>query len=88
MMVTTFPDARVAIDACVEQGDLLAVRYTLSATHRGDFMGVPAIARPIRVAIQTFFRFANGKVVERWQSADIFGLMTQIGAVPQPGDAR
>ena len=30
----------------------------------------------------TILRFAGGKVLERWSSADMPGLMMQIGAIP------
>jgi predicted ester cyclase len=32
----------------------------------------------------TILQFENGKVIERWSSADMLGLMMQIGAIPMP----
>lgn len=40
-----FPDNHVTIDDTVVEGDKVAVRYTLTGTHKGEFMGIPL---PIR----------------------------------------
>jgi predicted ester cyclase len=65
-------------------GDLYCCRFTMTGIHRGSFMGVPASGRPIVLAGISMMRFANGRVVERWSSADFLGLMIQIGAIPPP----
>ncbi|MBW3589978.1 MAG: ester cyclase [Actinobacteria bacterium] len=84
VMLAAFPDVRVTLDDFVQQGDRLAIRYTLRGTHRGAFMGVQPTGRPITMGAQAFFRVADGQVVERWQCRDVFGLLTQIGAVSLP----
>jgi predicted ester cyclase len=33
----------------------------------------------------TIMHLRNGKVIERWSSADMLGVLVQIGALPQPG---
>jgi len=44
-------------------------------------MGVPATGRSIVLPGITMLRFSGAVVVERWSSADMLGLMTQIGAI-------
>ena len=80
-----FPDSQVTIDETVAEGDMLAARFTQRATHTGDFMGVPATAKEIVLAGHTTMRFALGRIVERWSTADMLGLLIQLGAVPPPG---
>jgi predicted ester cyclase len=46
-------------------------------------MGVPATGRDVTIAGLVISRFRDGKVVEEWEVADVFGLMQQIGAVPE-----
>lgn len=80
-----FPDVRVTIEDVVDEGGKLAARYTVRATHEGGFMGVPATGKRVTFDGMTILRFEGGKCVERWQSADMLGLMQQLGAVPTPG---
>lgn len=83
-----FPDVRVTIEDVVGEGGKLAVRYTVRATHRGEFMGIPATGNRVTFEGITVLRFEGGKCVERWQSADMLGLMQQLGAFPAPEAAR
>ena len=80
-----FPDVRVTIEDVVGEGGKLAVRYTVRATHQGEFMGIPPTGKRVTFEGITILRFEGGKCVERWQSADMLGLMQQLGAVPTPG---
>jgi steroid delta-isomerase-like uncharacterized protein len=79
-----FPDAKLELFETVREGDLGAVRYVLSGTHSAEFFGVPATGRQVSVDGQSIFRFRDGKIVERWQSLDALGLLTQLGAMPAP----
>ena len=84
---TSFPDCHVTIEDVIAEGDKLVARYTVRATHEGEFMGVPATGQRVTFAGITILRFAGGKCMERWQSADMLSLMQQIGAVPMPQPA-
>lgn len=80
-----FPDGQLTIDDVVTEGEKLACRFAFPATHRGDFLGIPPTGKRITLAGNTILRFANGKCVERWNNADMLGLLQQLGAVPTPG---
>ncbi len=80
--VAGFPDARLTYDEVLAEGDDMAIRFHIDATHAGDFNGIPATGKQISFAGITTLRFAAGKVVERWSHADFPGLMQQIGAMP------
>lgn len=82
MFLKAFPDARVTADTVLGEGDLLAERFTVTGTHRGEFQGIPPTGRPVRITGITILRFENGQIVERWSEADFLGLLQQIGAVP------
>lgn len=77
-------DVRLTIEDAVEDGGKIAARYTLTGTHTAELLGVPATGRRIVLNGQSLFRFDGDKVVERWQAADMLGVMVQIGAVPAP----
>ena len=53
-----------------------------TATHRGDFAGVPASGRAVKFAGWDLLRIRDGKIVEITQYCDLFMIMSQIGALP------
>jgi steroid delta-isomerase-like uncharacterized protein len=78
-----FPDLRAIVEDEIAEGDTVVQRLTLSGTHRGTFLGIPATGRRVAwqlVAIQRLGR--DGKFAERWSSPDLFGLLRQLGALP------
>ena len=78
-----FPDLRHTIDDLVAEGDRVAVRWTMEATHRAPFAGVPATGKRVTLRAIVIYRFRDGRVTELWAQVDRLGLMQQLGAVPQ-----
>ena len=79
-----FPGCQLSLDETVAEGDRLAARFHLSGVHRGEFMGIAPTGRMIVLNGHTTMRFRDGRVVERWTTADMLGLMVQLGAIPAP----
>ncbi len=75
---TAFPDIQITIRDMIAEGDRVAVPYTITGTHTGEFMGIPATGRRITVAGISIYRFADGKIVEIWASYDALGMMQQL----------
>lgn len=65
----------------VTDDDNVAFAYTVTGTHQGDFMGVPATGRQVSARGMQIGRFENGKLVERWGSSDELGILKQLGQV-------
>lgn len=80
-----FPAPKIELHDTVEAGDKVAARVTLTGRHDGPFMGIPPTGKPIALPTLTIVQFKGGKFIERWSQADMLGLMTQIGAIPAPG---
>lgn len=76
------PDMKSTIEATVVEGDLVVTRLTITGTHRGDFLGVPATGRRLRFAGLDVHRVADGRVVESWHVEDLLGALGQLGANP------
>jgi steroid delta-isomerase-like uncharacterized protein len=76
-----FPDLSIAVDHTVADEDNIALAYTARGTHKGNFMGIPATGRKIKIRGMQIARFENGKIVERWGSSDELGILKQIGVV-------
>ncbi len=87
-MWTAFPDVTLTLDDIIAEEDKVATRFTVRGTHLGDFMGIPSTGKQINVTGITILRFAAGKCVERWNSADFLGMMQQLGVIPPAGPAR
>ena len=77
-----FPDVRWTIDDMVAEGDRVAMRLTMSGTHRGDFFGIPPTGKRVEVGGTDIVRIENGQVAEHWGYNDDLGLMRQLGAIP------
>lgn len=76
------PDWRTDIEDLIAEGNKVVARITITGTHTGDFFGIPATGRKIRISGIYIARIANGKIVEHWGEEDSLGLMQQLGAIP------
>jgi steroid delta-isomerase-like uncharacterized protein len=78
---TAFPDLHVAVEKLVVDDDNVSFAYTMTGTHKGDFLGVPATGRKFSARGMQISRFENGKLVERWGSSDQLGILQQLGVL-------
>ena len=81
MFYTAFSGLKGPIEDMAAEGDRAVMRVTLSRTHTGEFLGVPASGNSVKFQGYFTLRIAGGKVVEEWGLMDLMGLMQQIGAV-------
>ncbi len=58
---------------------------TFTATHLGEFQGLPPTGKQISLSIMHIDRVENGKIVEHWGQGDALRLMQQLGIVFLPG---
>ena len=83
MFLSAFPDMQFELGDIVADGDVVASRMTMTGTHQGEFMGIPATGRSINVNSMEFLRVANGRVVEHWGVTDQAAMMQQLGVGPE-----
>ncbi|HMA34126.1 MAG TPA: ester cyclase [Chloroflexia bacterium] len=81
LFATAFPDAAATIEGIVAEADQVAVRWTIHATHQGDFGGLPPTGKRVVMVGMEFFRLEGGQIVERWSNSDTLGLLQQLGVV-------
>lgn len=79
-----FPTSRLEFHDVLETDERVVIRFTVQGRHDGDFMGVSPTGREIALPGITILRFDGPTCVERWSSADMLGLLVQLGAVPVP----
>jgi steroid delta-isomerase-like uncharacterized protein len=84
MMSAAFPDFNVTAEHMIAEGDFVTVHYKVTATHKGDFMGMPATGKTINTEGIEISRIANGKVVEHWEVFDAMKMLEQLGVMPEP----
>ncbi len=77
-------DLHVTIEDVIDEGDKVAVRFSVKARHTGDGLGVPPTMRPVAVEGLAIARIHEGRVVEGWNALDQLGLFVQLGAVSLP----
>jgi len=85
-----FPDLVFAIQEQISEGDKVVSRFEWTGTHRGEFLGILATGRPVRVWGVVIDRLVEGrdgksKIKETRIIMDTMGLMIQLGVVPAPG---
>lgn len=74
---------RVAIDHQLTEGDYVATRFTVRGRHEGKILGVAATGAEVTCTGIAISRCRDGKVVEEWEVSDVFGVLRQIGALPE-----
>ena len=85
MFFAAFPDLRTMAEDMVAEGDKVVAHVYASGTHKGEFQGMPATGKQIKIEGFEMLRIAGGKLVERWGVFDALSLMQQLGAMPAPG---
>ncbi len=76
-----FPDLHFTIEDQVAEADMVVTRWTARGTHVGEFQGLPATGKEVRLAGTDIDRVVGGKVVECWVHVDELGLLRQLGVV-------
>jgi steroid delta-isomerase-like uncharacterized protein len=82
-----FPDIHFAIEEQIAEGDKVLSRFEWTGTHRGEFLGVPATGRPVKVWGMVVDRLVDGRIKETRIIMDALGLMMQLGVFPPPPSA-
>jgi steroid delta-isomerase-like uncharacterized protein len=78
-----FPDLHITVDDMLADGDKVIIRSTMTGTHKGSFMNMPATGKQIKVEGIDIVRIKDGQAVDHWGITDIMTMMQQLGAVPQ-----
>jgi steroid delta-isomerase-like uncharacterized protein len=83
MFTASFPDFTSQIELVAAEGDRVAVRASHTGTHQAPFMGIPATGKHVQVTATGIYTCRDGKLVQNRVIFDAFGLLQQLGVVPQ-----
>jgi len=78
-----FPDLTHDIVDLVAEGDKVAVSVNVTGSYKGEFQAIPATGKQVSFTAMDILTIVDGKITEEWATADMMGLMQQIGAIPQ-----
>lgn len=69
------PDLEMKIVGQIAEGDTVATRVTVSGTHSGDYMGLPASGKRVTFGGLAFDRIEDGRIVEMWHESGMWGAL-------------
>ena len=80
-----FPDYYVKNDIEVADGNWVAATGFLTATHQGEWLGIPPTGKPVKMRFSDFWLIKDGLLSENWVMTDDYGVLVQLGIDPLAG---
>ena len=74
-----FSDKQAFDEIRIAEGDFVAASGYQQATHTGDWLGIPASGKSVKVRYMDFWRVEGDKLVENWVLIDILDFLAQVG---------
>ena len=71
-------EARFEIHEMIAEGNTVAVRFTMTGVHVGEFLGIPPTGKAIRRTSMAFFHIRDGKIADSYTTADMYGMMHEL----------
>jgi steroid delta-isomerase-like uncharacterized protein len=77
-----FPDACLSIDHVCSQpfdenNQRIAVRWSVAAYHKGEFVGRPASGKPVYIMGVTHWQMVDGRIAAEWTVIDELAVLAQ-----------
>ena len=79
--LSAYPDLKITVEDAITEGDKIAARCTVRATHEGEGIGVSPTKQPVEFTTMTMVRIKDGKIVEGWNEVDFMKMYSQVGAL-------
>lgn len=79
--LSAYPDLKITVEDTICEGDKIAARCKVTATHAGEGLGVAPTNQPIEFTGMTIVKLKNGKIVEAWNEFDFMKMFSQLGAL-------
>jgi steroid delta-isomerase-like uncharacterized protein len=82
--IGALPDLNAREQDIVANGDTVAVRFVVEATHEGELLGIPATGRRVRWDAVDVYRLRDGKISEEWAADDLTAILNAVGVYKAP----
>ena len=76
-----FSNSEVKVLTQIAEGALVAIRWEITATHTGDYMGLAPTNKVVTWTGVSIDRHENDKIVESWVDWDKYRLFQGLGLV-------
>lgn len=84
--ITGFSDIKFTVVDAFGQGDKIVKHWRFEGKHTGDFFGIPATGKSVKVEGVTLVKMKNGRIVQEQDFMDNGVLMQQLGLVSDPNN--
>src|SRR6476619_6389287 len=82
--IGALPDLNAQEQDIVADGDTVAIRFVVEATHKGELLGIAPTGRRVRWDAVDVYRVRDGKITEEWAADDLTAILHQVGAYSPP----
>lgn len=77
-----FADLHDTVLEQIEEGNKVVSRVAWGGTHTGTLNGIPPTGRSFNTESIVIDTVVNGKIAERREVSDMFGMLQQLGVIP------
>ena len=78
-----FSDVQWQLDEMVAEGNIVAVKWTCSGTHDGEFLGTEPTGKSFSTSVMNFYYFnEQGKIINDVAAEGMIGILRGIGLCP------
>ena len=74
-----FSDRSYIEEARIAQGEWVSSFGYIDALHSGEFMGVAATGKRVRIKYVDFWKIKDGKIADNWVNVDFPSVLAQLG---------
>jgi steroid delta-isomerase-like uncharacterized protein len=79
VFVAGFPDLQFTVEETICENDKIAAFWTLSGTHKGEFLRIPPTNKKVSITGITIHQIADGKILDSHAIWDAISLFQQLG---------
>jgi hypothetical protein len=79
-LLTGFPDVHQTVETIITQDDLVAIRYSATGTHEGEFQGYAPTGKTITWTGINFYEIECGRIADVWSEVDAQSRSEQLSA--------
>ncbi|MGU3432565.1 ester cyclase [Actinomycetes bacterium M1A6_2h] len=82
--IGALPDLHAEEQDIIANEDTVVVRFVVTATQKGDLLGIAATDLPVRWDAVDVYRIKDGKISEEWAADDMAAFLDQLKVFPLP----
>ena len=78
---SAFPDLQVEVEEMHAIDDTVVIRYTVTGTHEGEFMGHAPTGKRFEAPAMQMGKWKDGRCTERWGVTDQSKILEDLGLI-------